>query len=151
MKPLLLALITFIALTCNASPLLSGQNEVRSEQLPHIVVRIKVGPVAQADCDGWRWGAENACPSLNLVAIEVLERDDPIFVPRSAFSDLGSPYFASLHKLRVGFELLLKGGDASTSYLAIYRFSHRQIKSRKVTSGEFPGTAWEHTDYSFPK
>lgn len=151
MKNLFFAWLALAVSACGATALTSGRNEIKSEQLARILVHISVGPAAQEACDGWRWGAENSCPRLAIMAIEVVDKGASIFVPRSAFADLGLPRSATLRKVSTGFELLVQGGDGATSYEATYRFSGSAIKTRRVASGEFPRSAWERTDYSFPK
>ena len=150
MKLLLFFLGSFLTLSGNDAPLSLGVSEVRINDSPNVIARVKIGPVVQGSCDGWRWGAENECPKLALISLEVTVGDGSLFVPRSAFADLGTPHSAVLRKHGAEYELTIKGGDAATSYQAQIRFSRSQIRSRTVSSGEFPDSARERTTFSFP-
>lgn len=130
-----------------------GVSELRSGQRSGkpIIVRVNVASPSLERCAGWRWGAEAECPRLAVIELEVRVGADNIFVPRSAFADLGSPNRISLMTRKSGFDIVVHGGDAANSYVARLRFSKLEIKSRRVESGEFRDSAWENTTFSFTK
>jgi hypothetical protein len=72
-----------------------------------------------------------------------------VFVPISAYSDLGNPRSSTIETADKGFQIVVRGGDAATSYKATLVFEGGLLRSRKVVNGEFPDEAWEETIYSF--
>lgn len=116
-----------------------------------ITVRIDVASPMQEHCASWRWGAEALCPKLAIAALQVSIDNESLFIPRSAFIDLGSPNLVTVEVRKSGFDVIVRGGDAATSYTATLRFRNSEIESRRVESGEFPDSAWEHTRFSFTK
>lgn len=99
----------------------------------------------------WRWGAENSCPSTFVEALEVKVNDKLLFVPLSAFADLGNPRNVHIEtrKEKDRFAVVLTGGDAATSYSATLEFRDNFLSERMVRHGEFPSEAWEKTHYKF--
>jgi len=98
------------------------------------------------------WGAETGFLPPNLVrALRVREDSQELFVPLSAYSDLGDIHRASLRPSPHGFILSLYGGETATGYVAALRFANGYLVSRAVSSDEFPQSAREETRYSFPK
>jgi len=96
------------------------------------------------------WGGdETAVPKTVITAIDVRIGSEKIFVPLSAYSDLGDPHQTSLENMEHGFKLIITGGDAAVSYKAVLVFDKENIQRRKVTHGEFPDEVWEETVYSF--
>lgn len=99
---------------------------------------------------GYRWGGEDLAPPRTVVyQLSVTESGDDVFVPLSAFADLGNPRTMEVKATRRGFDLAITGGDAATSYRAALTFEQRNLVSRTVRHGEFPEVAWEETRYSF--
>jgi hypothetical protein len=72
-----------------------------------------------------------------------------VYIPLSAYSDLGDPRKIKFLKTKDGFMLIISGSDAGGSYKATLRFDRHYIKTREVVSSEFPGQVWEETKYSF--
>jgi hypothetical protein len=97
-----------------------------------------------------RWGAENVCPKRTIVNLTVSVAKENLFIPRSAFADLGNPRSILLKTDSKKFVLIIYGGDAATSYIGELSFSNTQIISRRVESGENKESAWEETKFSFP-
>lgn len=99
------------------------------------------------------WGGceENASlPRKTINAIVVMKNKQQIFIPFSAYADLGDPGSIELKKVSAQeFQLTIIGGDAGSSYKATLVFKDNEIFSRKVVSGEFPEDAWEETRYKF--
>lgn len=139
---------------CSAEiKLTEGENEVRAIAFgeSEVVVRAQVSPLSLDHCEGWRWGAENECPRLALVKLAVYVGKEKVFLPRSAFADLGLPARIDLKTGPSLLDVVISGGDAATAYTAILKFSRTELKRRKVFGNEFKQTAWEDTSYSFPK
>ena len=99
----------------------------------------------------YMWGGDDTTPPKTIIkAITISSKGESIFIPLSAYSDLGNPRKISLSKLAVrGFRLLIIGGDAAGSYQAMLDFKANEISRRRVVSGEFPIEVWEETTYSF--
>lgn len=99
----------------------------------------------------YMWGGDETSPPKTIIrAITVLRNGQSIFVPLSAYADLGKPTILTLAKLSGhGFRLTITGGDAAGSYRALLDFKNSEISRRKVVSGEFPKEVWEETTYSF--
>ena len=99
----------------------------------------------------YMWGGDETSPPRTIIrVITVLRNGQSIFVPISAYADLGKPTTLTLGKLSGhGFRLAIKGGDAAGSYRALLDFKNYEISRRKVVSGEFPKEVWEETTYSF--
>lgn len=99
----------------------------------------------------YMWGGDETSPPKRVIkAITVFRSGQMIFMPLSAYVDLGNPREISLEKLPAhGFRLILSGGDAAGSYKAILDFKKSDISRRKVISGEFPKEVWEETTFSF--
>lgn len=131
----------------------SGLHETRAHGFGRleVIVRAEVGPLKDMRCAGWRWGAENECPSSALLGLTVAVEGKQIFVPRSAFADLGWPTKVVLRTSTSSLDVVIKGGDAATAYTATLKFSRTELKRRRVAGGEFEKSTWEDTTYSFPK
>lgn len=68
--------------------------------------------------------------------IRVLVNAKEVFIPRSAYADLGDISTAEL-TIRNGLIMLtVKGGDASESYVAELLFRHERLSERRLYSGE---------------
>ncbi len=99
---------------------------------------------------GFRWGGEDAMAPLSLItSIVVQSGADKLFVPLSAYSDLGDPRRLSLKTSAAGFELVIAGGDAGVAYNAVLVFEQGWLTRRRVAHGEFPDEAWEETKYAY--
>jgi hypothetical protein len=99
----------------------------------------------------YMWGGDETSPPKKIIkAIAALRNGQAVFVPLSAYADLGNPRKLSLEKLPAnGFRLIVSGGDAAGSYKAMLDFKKNEISRRKVVSGEFPKEVWEETTFSF--
>jgi len=108
-------------------------------------------PDGYAYSKAYMWGGDETSPPKRIIkAITVLRNDQAIFIPLSAYADLGNPRRIFLEKLPAhGFRLTVSGGDAAGSYNAILDFKKNEISRRKVVSGEFPKEVWEQTTFSF--
>lgn len=106
--------------------------------------------------NAFMWGGdmrgrdEVLMPKTVITAMDVRINNEKIFLPLSAYSDLGNPYQVSLEKAERGFRLVITGrGGTATSYKAVLEFNHENIQRRKVTLDVFPDEVWEETVYSF--
>lgn len=99
---------------------------------------------------GYRWGGEDIEPPKTLTVKLSVKLDKlEIFIPLSAYSDLGNP--SNINIKRSGSVIFVEiiGGDTSASYSAKLEFRGRHLIRRKVTSSEFPSDAFEETKYKF--
>jgi hypothetical protein len=106
------------------------------------------------DCpsaNSWRWGSEWECPQRRISALEVAFEKQAVFIPYSAFSDLGNPGSIQIERSAkdTSYSIKIRGGDAATSYSAVLKFKSGLLLERIVRSGEFPSDAWEKTIYKF--
>jgi hypothetical protein len=96
------------------------------------------------------WGGDEIkMPSSVLVEMNLKIEDEKIYIPFSAFSDLGNPKQIFIEINKDEFTIVINGGDASTSYKAILFFKSNCIYRRKVILSEFSNQVWEETNYSF--
>lgn len=100
--------------------------------------------------EGFRWGGEDSvAPATLITSVAVQIGAEKLFVPLSAYSDLGDPRQISLKPNAAGFELTIAGGDAGVAYNAVLIFEKGWLMRRRVTHGEFPDQAWEETQYAY--
>jgi len=98
------------------------------------------------------WGGDiDVIPTYVLSSVAVHERDESIFVPMSAYGDLGDVKFGSVEATKGGFVIKLHGGGTATGYDATLTFHRGYLVSRAVRSREFPNERNEVTTYAFPK
>lgn len=99
---------------------------------------------------GYRWGGEDLEPPKTLVShLTAAIRGQDVFIPLSAFADLGNPHTVEVKMTKLGFDILISGGDASASYHARLAFDKSALVRRRVQHGEFKNEAWEETRYKF--
>jgi hypothetical protein len=119
------------------------------------LVRITLLQTAIADNfsykDALLWGGDvGEIPKTVMSLINVHINNENVFVPFSAYGDLGDLRLVSVESTAEGFNLQLHGGYTATSYDAILKFSRTYILSRTVTLREFPRQRLERTIYRFP-
>lgn len=114
-----------------------------------VVLVVSKPPVVPGSAQAWRWGSEFSAPRTSVGLIELYKDKERLFVPISAYIDLGNPKSAYVEPFGKGFRVVISGGEAATSYTATLVFEGGVIRSRKVVHGEFPDSAWEETVYSF--
>jgi hypothetical protein len=102
------------------------------------------------DKNGWRWGAEGNNPKQIVSKIEVEVNGHQVFVPISSYLDLGNPRAISGMVKNKELALVIKGGEAATSYEARLKVGNEAVKHRKVVSGEFSKESTEETTYRYP-
>jgi hypothetical protein len=97
------------------------------------------------------WGGDvGSLPQTILSAIEINADKKTIFIPLSAYSDLGDVKAASFATTPQGFVLNFHGGHTAASYDATLTFSMDYLVSRIVALREFPDERRERTTYKFP-
>ena len=159
MKILINAIVLFLigmVSSCSAQARngATNDNEISAE-LGQVSVKVLVKSLPKLQpCDAassWRWGVENACPRTIIGSVTIKAFGKPLFVPLSAFADLGNPRNVKVEsrKEKESFAVILKGGDAATSYSAILEFRNNILSERVVRHGEFPDESWEKTIYKF--
>lgn len=83
------------------------------------------------------------------IKIESLTLDGKgIPLPASSISGLAQANTLSIYGYSDWFNIEIRGGDASTSYLATLHFVNNRLVWRRVKHGEFPNVVWETTTYS---
>jgi hypothetical protein len=98
------------------------------------------------------WGGDiDQLPGTFLSSIQIVQNKKSVFIPLSAYSDLGDVKFASLEASQDGFILHLHGGNTATEYDAEINFQHGYLRTRSVALRELPDERREMTSYSFPK
>lgn len=99
----------------------------------------------------YMWGGDDTSSPKHIIKkISISVNGQLIYIPLSAFSDLGNPAQIGLKKLSSdSFRLIINGGNAAGSYSAMLDFRGSEIYQRKVVSGEFPKEVWEKTIFSF--
>jgi hypothetical protein len=98
------------------------------------------------------WGGDiDELPQTVILTIDIKLGKEKIYIPLSAYSDLGDPKQVSLVKELHSIKLIIRGSDAGGSYKAILVFENGYIIRRKVMHMEFPDEVWEETVYSFKK
>ncbi|MFO1341199.1 MAG: hypothetical protein U1F53_23745 [Burkholderiaceae bacterium] len=95
------------------------------------------------------WG-KAPCSLVEDLALRVGKSQ--IYVPRSAFGGLANVRQAELTTPSPGrFRLLLRGGDASESYIAIIDFDKDRVMKRQISSALSPRDVLEETVYRLQK
>jgi hypothetical protein len=120
------------------------------DEVTVILTQTKVG-ASYPYKDALMWGGDVGEPPQSILAsVQILSGRETIFLPLSAYGDLGDVRSASLEKNAQGFTLSLHGGDAAAAYDATFSFSRGYLASRLVALREFPDQRREKTNYSFP-
>jgi hypothetical protein len=96
------------------------------------------------------WGArETKTPRTIVAGLDIQIGAEQVPVPASAITDLGNPRDVSLRQGGGDIEIVIKGGDAATSYEAVLSFKDGYLRKRRVILSEFPSESWEETTYSY--
>jgi hypothetical protein len=93
------------------------------------------------------WGASFHWPRTVITSLRVSIRSQPVYIPMSAFCDLGNPHRMVLRATAKGFQVSIDGSDAGDSFEAVLEFEGTTLKRRKVHLNEFPDEMWEETTY----
>jgi hypothetical protein len=89
-------------------------------------------------------------PCILPVNLRIVVGARELFIPYSAYADLGDVSSASLKYEDKLFTLTFIGGDASESYIATLRFSSQRILAREIRLGEDSAHISERTIYYQP-
>ncbi len=96
------------------------------------------------------WGIEIGADSNKIISYFKVEINGKrIFVPLSAYADLGNPRDVGIRPDVSKFDILINGGQNEKSYLAVITFDFIGLLSKKVSSAESAGEVWEETIYTF--
>jgi hypothetical protein len=97
------------------------------------------------------WGGDiGELPQSVVSEVRVLKGGKTIFVPMSAYGDLGDVKSLSFDSIKRGFRVSLHGGNTAASYDATLFFEGGVLTRREVRVRELPDERWEKTTYSFP-
>jgi hypothetical protein len=152
-------LVGLVALVPSSSPSKELEGEQRVELIiggKQVAVVIQIG--GDKDCknpESVRWGVEGVCPDHRVSTLSVRYGGRAAFIPLSAYSDLTALRRTEVTPSPDGFDLVLRGGDAATSYSAILRFSTANkrktpvLTSRTVRSSSNPDERNDHFEYHF--
>lgn len=98
------------------------------------------------------WGGDIGSLPMSIVsAIRIQTDKRTIFVPLSAYGDLGDVKSVSCNPIPRGFRMSLHGGNTAASYDATLYFERGFLVRRDVRLRELPDERWEKTTYAFPK
>lgn len=101
--------------------------------------------------DALLWGGDvGRLPGSVVSGLEIHKDKTTIFVPLSAYGDLGDAKFVSFQALPHGFRISLHGGNTAASYDANLFFKGPVLIKREVRLRELPDETWERTMYGFP-
>lgn len=96
------------------------------------------------------WGApENGRPRTVIIALDIQIGAEQVPIPMSAIVGLANPTDVLLRRGEGDIEIVIKGGDAATSYEAVLVFKDGYLRRRRVVLAEFPKESWEETTYSY--
>ncbi len=153
-----IALLTAMAYGAPTLQLISpnGSTKLTLAKSSSDVVFISVTQTAVGDAflykDALFWGGDvDELPKFVLTSLKIQERNKPVFIPLSVYSDLGDVTSASVNATGDGFLLNLHGGGTATGYDATLVFSRGYVVSKTVRLREFPEERVEKTTYAFPK
>lgn len=157
----LLLLVGLVATVADAAETLSP---IKSEGTTELTYKARSGNILRVQIwqakldpsfpykDALLWGGDvDQLPQTFLSSIQIVHNKKAVFIPISAYGDLGDVKFASLEPTKDGFTLHLHGGNTATEYDVNMRFQHGYLRSRSVALRELPEERWEKTSYSFPK
>ena len=97
------------------------------------------------------WGGDTqALPQRVVSSIKIQKDNKGMFVPLSAYADLGDAMSVSFDSIKDGFRVSLHGGNTATSYDATLFFERGFLRRREVRLRELPDDRWEKTTYAFP-
>jgi len=101
--------------------------------------------------DALLWGGDvGQLPRSVVTGMQIQKNNKTIFIPLSAYSDLGDVKFVSFGAMPHGFRVSLHGGNTATSYDATLFFDGLALIRREVRLRELPEESWERTLYESP-
>ena len=125
--------------------------DLGQSELVHVSIKLTAMPNDYVYRQLYMWGGDETSPPKKIIkSISILRNGQSLFIPLSAYADLGDPREISLGKLTLReFTLIISGGDAAGSYSATLTFKNNELAKRNVKSSEFPQEVWEETTFSF--
>lgn len=84
-----------------------------------------------------------------IAGIQVFRDGVEAYIPDFSYNFLAAPRNVELREVMNGYTLKLAGGDASSSYVALFTFEKNVLRKRRIASAEFPEEAWEDTTFRF--
>lgn len=122
----------------------------RNSRNDEVVARLVVVDSTEAGHrSGWRWGSFGSSPSRIIEELKVVLNGKEIFVPLSAYVDLGNPKALNIEVDGEEFVIKIAGGETGESYVATLTVRDGYVTSRRVSSRAFPQEAWEATKYKY--
>jgi hypothetical protein len=96
------------------------------------------------------WGSEEAFPvTRHVTDLRIVWADSVVWIPLSAYSDLGQPESVEFVKATNGVSFSVRGGETATGYEAQFFLDRGVLVRRRVRSSEMPEFS-EETKYSGP-
>jgi hypothetical protein len=112
-----------------------------------LAVKMTVSP---ANCQfSPHWLNEKRAREGCIAGMQVNRDGVEALFPDFSYNFLGDIKSVEVNEMIGTFTLKLTGGDASSSYVAIYSFEHNVLKRRRIHSASFPDEAWEDTTFGF--
>jgi len=101
------------------------------------------------------WGVEQTgegvygLPETIVQSMDVRVNDEDIYIPLSAYGDLGNAREVTVERTINGFNVIITGGEGDLSYRAVLKFDFVNILRRVIKRGEYPFADRQETVYSF--
>lgn len=84
-----------------------------------------------------------------VAGIQVFRDGVEAYIPDFSYNFLAAPRNVEVREVMSGYTLKLAGGDASSSYVALFTFEKDVLKKRRIASAAFPDEAWEDSTFRF--
>jgi hypothetical protein len=125
--------------------------DVSGEQVELTVTQSAVG-ASFIYHDALLWGGDiGRLPKSVVSALQIQRDKHVIYVPLSAYGDLGDVKSVSFASTSRGFRVALHGGNTAASYDATLHFERGVLTRRDVRLRELPDERWEKTMYVLPR
>lgn len=96
------------------------------------------------------WGSDEGSPTTrHVIDLRIVWADSVVWVPLSAYADLGQPQSLEFGKAAKGVCFIVRGGETATGYEASFFVDKGVLVRRRVHDGEFH-EFFEETHYSGP-
>lgn len=84
-----------------------------------------------------------------IAGMQVFRNGVEAYFPDFSYNFLSAPRVVEFKEMTNGYALKLTGGDASSSYVALFTFEQDVLKKRRIASAAFPDEAWEDSTFRF--
>jgi hypothetical protein len=133
----------------------SGRSEFSFKDLSGVPIAVTVTQLKLSESYPYRdallWGGDvGRLPQSVVSGIQIQKNHESVFIPLSAYSDLGDVKSVSFEAVTRGFRVSLRGGNTAASYDATLFFEGRVLTGREVRLRELPDERWEKSTYGFP-